>query len=177
MKEISIKRAALINAAANYSCVILQLMFSAVLARLLLPEDYGIIGIMTVFTAFFSVIANMGIGTAVIQNKDLDSDDISNIFTFNLYVAVVLAVVFAMFSYPLSKFYENSVYVPIGCMLSISLFFSTMNMVPNALLMKDKKFVRIGLRMVTTTVVSSVVAIVLAFLGFKYYALVAQSII
>lgn len=177
MKEISIKRAALINAAANYSCVILQLMFSAVLARLLLPEDYGIIGIMTVFTAFFSVIANMGIGTAVIQNKDLDSDDISNIFTFNLYVAVVLAVVFALFSYPLSKFYENSVYVPIGCMLSISLFFSTMNMVPNALLMKDKKFVRIGLRMVTTTVVSSVVAIVLAFLGFKYYALVAQSII
>ena len=50
---------------------------------------------------------------------------------------------------PLSKFYGNSVYIPIGCLLSVSLFFSTMNMVPNALLMKEKKFVRIGLRMIT----------------------------
>ena len=78
---------------------------------------------------------------------------------------------------PLSKFYGNSVYIPIGCLLSVSLFFSTMNMVPNALLMKEKKFVRIGLRMITTTVVSSGIAIVLAKLGLKYYALAAQSII
>ena len=63
VKNISIKKAAFINAAANYSCVILQLGFSAVLARILLPEDYGVIGVMTVFTTFFSVLANMGIGT------------------------------------------------------------------------------------------------------------------
>ena len=49
VKNISIKKAAFINAAANYSCVILQLGFSAVLARILLPEDYGVIGVMTVF--------------------------------------------------------------------------------------------------------------------------------
>lgn len=176
MKEISIKKAALINGAANYSCVILQILFSAVLARLLTPEDYGIISVVTVFTTFFTVLANMGIGTAVIQNKELDDNDISNIFTFNIYVAVVLAAVFMLFSIPISNFYGNDVYRPIGCMLSISLFFSTMNMVPNALLMKEKKFVRIGLRMVTVTVLSSLAAIVMAFLGFKYYALVAQSI-
>ena len=177
VKNISIKKAAFINAAANYSCVILQLGFSAVLARILLPEDYGVIGVMTVFTTFFSVLANMGIGTAVIQNKELSDYDVSNIFTFNLYVAVGLSIIFAIFSVPLSKFYGNSVYIPIGCLLSVSLFFSTMNMVPNALLMKEKKFVRIGLRMITTTVVSSGIAIVLAKLGLKYYALAAQSII
>ena len=53
VKNISIKKAAFINAAANYSCVILQLGFSAILARILLPEDYGVIGVMTVFTTFF----------------------------------------------------------------------------------------------------------------------------
>ena len=115
--------------------------------------------------------------TAVIQNKELSDYDVSNIFTFNLYVAVGLSIIFAIFSVPLSKFYGNSVYIPIGCLLSVSLFFSTMNMVPNALLMKEKKFVRIGLRMITTTVVSSGIAIVLAKLGLKYYALAAQSII
>ena len=140
VKNISIKKAAFINAAANYSCVILQLGFSAVLARILLPEDYGVIGVMTVFTTFFSVLANMGIGTAVIQNKELSDYDVSNIFTFNLYVAVGLSIIFAIFSVPLSKFYGNSVYIPIGCLLSVSLFFSTMNMVPNALLMKVRAY-------------------------------------
>ena len=115
----------------------MQLGFSAVLARILLPEDYGVIGVMTVFTTFFSVLANMGIGTAVIQNKELSDYDVSNIFTFNLYVAVGLSIIFAIFSVPLSKFYGNSVYIPIGCLLSVSLFFSTMNMLPNALLMKE----------------------------------------
>ena len=91
VKNISIKKAAFINAAANYSCVILQLGFSAVLARILLPEDYGVIGVMTVFTTFFSVLANMGIGTAVIQNKELSDYDVSNIFTFNLYIAIGLS--------------------------------------------------------------------------------------
>ena len=100
VKNISIKKAAFINAAANYSCVILQLGFSAVLARILLPEDYGVIGVMTVFTTFFSVLANMGIGTAVIQDKELSDYDVSNIFTFNLYVAVGLSIIFAIFSVP-----------------------------------------------------------------------------
>lgn len=52
MKEISIKKAAMINGAANYSCVVLQILFSAVLARLLTPENYGIISVVTVFTTF-----------------------------------------------------------------------------------------------------------------------------
>lgn len=98
VKNISIKKAAFINAAANYSCVILQLGFSAVLARILLPEDYGVIGVMTVFYhVFFSVLANMGIGTAVIQNKELSDYDVSNIFTFNLYIAIGLSIIFAIF--------------------------------------------------------------------------------
>ncbi len=177
MKDISIKRAAMINGAASYSCVILQLMFSAVLARILEPNDYGVLSVMTVFTTFFSVLANMGIGTAVIQKKDLTKDDISNIFTFNLYVAVGLSVIFALFSIPLSKFYGNGEYIKIGCLLSLSLFFSTMNMIPNALLMKDKKFIVIGLRMVTVTIISSGAAVILALFGFRYYALAAQSII
>ena len=109
-------------------CLLYTSGFSAVLARILLPEDYGVIGVMTVFTTFFSVLANMGIGTAVIQNKELSDYDVSNIFTFNLYVAVGLSIIFAIFSVPLSKFYGNSVYIPIGCLLSVSLFFSTMNM-------------------------------------------------
>ena len=83
--------------------VILQLGFSAVLARILLPEDYRVIGVMTVFYHVFSVLANMGIGTAVIQNKELSDYDVEYIH-FNLYVAVGLSIIFAIFLLPLSKF-------------------------------------------------------------------------
>ena len=74
------------------------------------------------YHVFFGA-ANMGIGTAVIQNKELSDYDVSNIFTFNLYVAVGLSIIFAIFSVPLSKFYGNSVYIPIGCLLRCLCFF------------------------------------------------------
>ena len=148
MREISIKRAAMINAAASYSCVLLQLVFNGILARMLSPDDYGIVTVVSVFTTFFTVMANMGIGPAVIQNKELTDEDISNIFSFNFYAAIVTMLVFAVFSIPLSKFYGNHIYVSIGCLLSVSLFFHTMNIVPHSLLLKQKRFMLIGVRMI-----------------------------
>lgn len=177
MKEISIKRAALINAAANYSCVILQLIFNAVLARILSPSDYGVITVISVFTTFFTVAANMGIGPAVIQNKELTDNDISNIFSFNFYVAIATGIIFAVCSLPISKFYGNRVYISAGCLLSVSLFFHTMNVVPHSLLLKQKRFVLIGMRMVVVTIVSNSAAVFLAAAGYKYYALVWQAIV
>ena len=65
---VSLKKATIINATSKYATVILGLLFSAVLSRLLSPEDYGIVAVVTVFTNFFLLFADMGIGTAVIQN-------------------------------------------------------------------------------------------------------------
>ncbi len=97
VKNISIKKAAFINAAANYSCVILQLGFSAVLARILFTGGLRGNRCNDRFYHVFSVLANMGIGTAVIQNKELSDYDVSNIFTFNLYVAVGLSIILRFF--------------------------------------------------------------------------------
>lgn len=177
MKEISIKKAAAINASASYICVILQLVFNGILARMLSPEDYGIVAVVSVFTTFFTVMSNMGIGPAIIQNKELTEDDISNIFSFNFYVAIATALIFVVFSMPLSKFYENNIYIPIGMLLAISLFFHTMNIVPHSYLLKQKRFMAIGVRMVVVTVASNGAAIVLAAMGYRYYALVWQAIV
>lgn len=177
MREISIKRAAMINAAASYSCVLLQLVFNGILARMLSPDDYGIVTVVSVFTTFFTVMSNMGIGPAVIQNKELTDEDISNIFSFNFYAAIVTMLVFAVFSIPLSKFYGNHIYVSIGCLLSVSLFFHTMNIVPHSLLLKQKRFMLIGVRMIVVAVTSNGAAVILAALGYKYYALVWQAIV
>ena len=173
----SIKKAVYVNAAARYSTLFLGLLFSAVLARILTPEDYGIVAVTVVFTTFFSLLSDLGMGAGIIQNKELDREDIGHIFAFSFRLALVLAGAFALFSFPMSYFYDNPVYIPVGMLLAVSLFFNTMNVVPNALLLKKKEFKSVAFRILFACIVSGIVGIVLACIGLKYYALVIQSIV
>lgn len=174
--QISIKKAALINGSSKYLSIIIQLFFNAILARLLTPSDYGVVAVVTVFTTFFSFFSDMGIGAAIIQTKSLSQNDIESIYTFTFYLGLILAFIFWLLSYPISLFYGDHIYRSIAKLLSVSLFFSTLNMVPNGILMREKKFVLVGLRTVVVTVITYVVTVIFAFWGWKYYALVLQSI-
>ncbi|ETI90276.1 MAG: Polysaccharide biosynthesis protein [Clostridium butyricum DORA_1] len=129
MANISIKKAALINFIAKYSNILIQLLVNCILARILTPDDYGIVAVITVFISFFTMIADMGIGPAIIQNKELSNRDVSEIFTFTILTGVIISIIFALFSYPLSKIYDNNVYIYLGMILSISILFNILNLV------------------------------------------------
>lgn len=174
---MDIKKAALINAAGKYSKIILSLVLNAILARILSAEDYGIVAVITVFSTFFTTFSDMGFGPAIVQNKELTDNDINNIYSFTVYISLVLMLIFAVCSFPISAFYEDQVYISLGGMLSVSLLFNALNMVPNGLLNRDKKFVSIALRTVVVYVGSAVITIVLAFMGLRYYALAIQAIL
>lgn len=174
---ISIGKASVINGAAKYSTVILNILFTAVLARILSPEDYGIVAITAVFTVFFGLFADVGLGAGVIQNQKLTKENIDEIFSFNTFLAVVLALLFCLASGPIASFYGIPVLKPICCLLSIALFFNTMNSIPNAVLMKQQKFMLVGMRTIFVCLFTGIITIILAFCGLKYYALVLQSII
>ena len=75
-KSISIKKATGIYGVAKYSTILIQLVISAVLSRILTPSDYGIVAVVTVFTTLFTTLANLGLGTAVTQFKDLSRKDV-----------------------------------------------------------------------------------------------------
>ncbi|MCR5703801.1 MAG: lipopolysaccharide biosynthesis protein [Eubacterium sp.] len=177
MESMSIKKAAMINMVAKYSNVIIGLIFSALIARILSPKDYGIVAIVTVFTTFFTIFTDMGIGSAIVQNKTLTTKDENSIFMFSAALGLTLAVFFSILGFPIALLYHNNVYRKIFPLLSLSLLFNTLNMVPNAKLMKAKKFLRVGIRTVVVTVVTYVVTIILALNGFKYYSLIIQSVL
>lgn len=177
MNEISLKKAAMINFVAKYTNVVIQIIYTAILARILTPEDFGIVVVIMVFTTFFMLLADMGIGPAIIQNKTIDEIDTNNIYAFSFYLGIVVAALFALFAIPLSIFYENEVYIIIGALLSISLFFNTLNIVPNALLLKNQQFKTLGVRLVVISIISAIPTIILAQIGFKYYAIVFHSIL
>lgn len=177
MSNISIKKAAMINFVSRYSNIFIQLIINSILARILLPDDYGIVAVINVFISFFTMIADMGIGPAIVQNKKLNDEDVSDIFIFTLFTAVVIAIGFMLFSYPIAIFYGNDVYIPLGRILAIGVFFNILNIVPNALLLKDKQFKTLGIRTVIITIIGGIVTSILSLNGAKYYSLAINSIL
>ena len=173
----SLKKSALIVAGGKYANILCAFLANIILSRLLTPEDFGIIAVVTVFSTFFSLFSDMGFGAGVIQNKELNKEDINNIFSFTIYLASALAIIFFFLSYGIAKVYDNSVYVSVGKLLSIALFFSTANMIPNSVMMREKRFLAVGIRSIVVAVITYVITIFLAVCGFKYYALVFQTII
>ena len=173
----NLKKATMVNAVSKFSIIIWNLFFSAILARLLNPSDYGVVAIITVFTNFFILFADMGIGPAIIQKKELQDVDIDRIFTFTLFLGVGLAFVFSCLSFAFVKIYDNTVYYSVGPLLGLNLALSSFNMVPQAVLMRKKLFISNGVRNIVATIFSSLVALVIAFMGGKYYAIVIQNLI
>ena len=80
------------SAVEKYSSLALNIVISMILARILSPLEYGIVSIATVLIAFLTMFATMGIGPAIIQRKDLDQNDLDNIFTFSLVIGAFLAI-------------------------------------------------------------------------------------
>lgn len=165
------------SALQKYSNMAVTIVVSMVLARLLTPEQFGVVAISSVFINFLSVFSTMGIGPAIIQRNDLTDDDYNNIFTFSLVVGVAIAAMFFGSSWLIADFYGNWQLIPICQVLSISLLFSSINMVPNALMSKNKRFKELAKRTLILSVLSGSISIIAALSGFGIYSLLISPII
>lgn len=178
MREYSnLKKGIIINFIARYSNIIAQLIINSVLARLLLPEEFGVIAIISVFISFFNILGDMGLGPAIIQNKSLDDKDVSDIFKFSIVGALIIAIGFYLFSYFIAFFYKNEIYIKLGFLLSFCVFFTICNIVPNALIYKKQNFKLSGIINVSVNICVGIVTITLALRGWSYYSLIFDSIL
>lgn len=176
-QKVGMRGAAAIQFASKYMSLFVQLFITAILARLLPPEDFGTLAIILVFLNLLIPFSDMGIGAAIIQYQDLDERDHGALFSFSLLFALLLTLVFCLFAVPISLFYGNEQLAPLCCLGSLSIFFATLNMVPNGLLLKERRFVSIGLRLFVVTVAAGIIAIIMAFGGWGVYALIWHNII
>ena len=183
LKKLSLKRgtqgiraAAVIQFSSTYVNVGISLVITMVLSRLLTPDEYGTMAIVGVFVGMFSILSNVGIGAAVIQFRELTDRDCSGLFTFSTLFGFVLAAVFCLLSFPVSFLYADERLIPLMCIVSIGVLASSMNMVPNGMLIRDKKFLAVGMRLIMCSIVSGALAIVLAINGFGVYALALNSV-
>ncbi|MGD9558673.1 MAG: lipopolysaccharide biosynthesis protein [Mangrovibacterium sp.] len=165
------------TAAAKYSNIIISLIITAILARLLTPSEYGIVAIVMVFITFFTYLADFGLGPAIIQNKELDKKDIESIFSVSLLIAGTLSLLFYFSAGLISRFYDNAELLNIARWLSLSVLIFTINVVPSALNKKELKFKQLGIISVVVQILAGIVAVVMAFMGFSYYALIFRAIL
>jgi len=173
----SIKNAALINIIGQYTGIIINIIFSAILSRILTPQEFGVVAVILVFTTFFSILSNMGLGSAIVQNRTISNEDYNSLFSLTIIIGLIVSILFIVLAYPISLIYQNSAYISIGILLSISLFFNTVNIVPASLLMKNHKFKVNSYRTISIGIVTSSITIFLAINGFSYYSIVIHSII
>lgn len=165
------------TAIAKYSGVVISLAVTAVLSRLIPIEEFGIVAIATVLIAFFSMFSDMGIAPAIIQKKDLTDDDLNNIFSFSIWSGLLLTALFFFGAWPIAKYYDSPVLVSICRLLSINLFFASANLVPNALLLRNKRFKFIGLRTFIIQIVCGIAAIASAYMGAGLYSIIVTPIL
>lgn len=155
---------------------LIQFVVTIVLARLLLPSEYGIIALITVFISLCDVIINSGLGTALIQKKNADNIDFSTICFFSLGMAVLMYIVMFFCAPAIAAFYEQSDLVPVIRVLSITLLFSAFNSVQRAYVSKKMLFKRLFYSSLGSILLSGSIGIFMAYHGYGVWALVSQNL-
>ncbi len=153
---------------------VVALVVSWILARVLGPEEYGTLGMVTVFTTIMQVFVDSGLGNALIQKKDADNLDFSTVFYFNVVVCVLMYSIMFFAAPLISDFYENPELTPIVRVQSLMLIISGVRNVQQAYVSRHMLFKRFFLVTLGGTLGAAVVGIVMAYLGFGVWSLVAQ---
>jgi PST family polysaccharide transporter len=153
-----------------------QLAATVVLARLLSPKEYGLLGMVLVFTGFASYIADMGLGASIIQRSAVSDRHLNSVFWLNAATGLALTAVFALAAPLVARFYDEPQLRLMTAAIAVSFFLGSLNVVQSALLDKSLNFrTKFWIESVSA-LVSGIVALVLAFNGAGVLSLVGQSL-
>ena len=164
-------------AIAKYSGIVIQLLITAILARLILPAAFGTIAVAMVVLHFLNILADIGIGPAVVQYKQLTKAHLNSLFTLTIYIGILLTAALYLLSGLIANYYADVTLERVCQLMSLVIFFHSLNVVPNALMRKDKRFRTIAFRTLFFQVLSGSIAIWGAFHGWGIYALLVSPIL
>ena len=147
---------------------------SIVLARLLTPKDYGAVALVNVFIIIANVFVTTGFGAALIQKKEATSLDFSTIFYCSLIFSFLIYGLIYVTAIPIASFYHNIEYILILRILALKLPVSAFNSIQQAYVSRHMAFQKIFVSTTVANILSGVIGISFAYLGFGVWALVAQ---
>lgn len=154
----------------------LQFVVAILLARLLTPAEYGLVGIVMIFITVANAIVQNGFSTALIQKKNSDETDFSSVFYFGLLLAAAMYAILYAAAPAVGRFYGNGLLGDILRVLGLVLFPGSVISVQSAYVSRKMEFRGLFLSTMFAVVVSGAVSITMAYRGFGAWAMVGQQI-
>lgn len=180
MKEESLKqktvKGVLWSAIDRFSTQGIQFIFSILIARLLLPSDYGIVAMLNIFMAVSQSFIDSGFGTALIQKSDRTDTDFSTVFYFNIVVSILFYILLWFASPYIAAFYNIPLLEDITKIVALTLIFSAVSGIQNAKLSIAINFKLRAKISLSCALLTGFVGLTLAYCGYGVWALVAQSV-
>lgn len=164
------------SAVENVTRMGVTFMVSIILARLLSPEEYGLIGILTIFIAIFNAIVDSGFTNALIRKQDATDTDYSTVFYTNLVLSVVLAATLFCCAEPIAVFFERSELVSLTQVMSSVVVINALAIVQRARITKAIDFKTQTKITFVSSIGSGAIGIAMAYMGYGVWALVGQQI-
>jgi O-antigen/teichoic acid export membrane protein len=149
---------------------------SIFLARLLSPEEFGLVAMALAFISISSVFIDIGFSAALIQKQDVTDKTYSSIFYFNVAAGIILTGIVYAFAELIGQFYNRVEVVSLLKWLSLIFIFNSFNRVQNVILNKEMNFKQLTIRTFFASVLSGILGIIMAYEGFGVYSLVGQSL-
>jgi O-antigen/teichoic acid export membrane protein len=154
----------------------IQFVFGLILARLLFPDQYGLVGMLAIFLALFEMLTDSGFGIAIIQKKTPSEDDYSTVFWFNFVFSLLLYVILFLLAPTIAAFYHEKKLVSILRVLGIVSVINSFGSIQGKYLNKNLKYMSLSKVYMVSFIIGSIVAVVFAYLGFGVWSLVIKSL-
>lgn len=165
------------NSVDRFSTQGIQFVFGLVIARLLLPADYGVVAMLGIFLAVSSVFIDSGFGTALVQKADRTEVDFATVFYFNNVVALLAYGILWLASPYIAAFYNLPILESITKVVGLTLIFNALSGIPNAKMSISIDFKSRAQISLITSVVIGAIGVWMAYAGYGVWALVTQSVV
>lgn len=161
----------------KFGIVLLQFVINLVLARLLTPDDFGLVGMIMIVIAVSSILADGGFGAALIQKRDANEEDFSTAFYINIVVGTLLYLVVFLLSDSIALLLGNPILSKILRVMGVVIVINSVALVPKVTLRRSLSFNKIAIANIVSYTISATVAIVMAKLGYGLWGLVALYVV
>ena len=161
----------------SFSHQILALFFTIVIARLLTPADFGMVGLLAIFTACATTLQDGGLIWALANRTNVTKEQYSTIFWFNVSLSALLYVILYLAAPQIALYYHQPKLLWLSRLVFVGIFLSSFGIVQNAYLYKQLEVKERTIATISSQVISGVIGVIMAYNGFAYWGIATQGVL
>lgn len=156
---------------------VINLLFAVIIGRILDPSDFGVVGVLTIFSAIASTMQESGFTAALVNRKIVDPEDYNSVFWFNILISVTLYLILFLSAPLIARFFHNPVLVRLSRFVFLGFLIGSFGTAQNAWLLKHMKVKEKSLASIIAVLVAGTVTVILALNGFSYWGIAIQNVL